>query len=171
MGALLVGVVWAGAALALLVGGSAPAVPLGEAADALTRLPAHLREPAAAWPSPVSELLPGPYVYWACTGVVTVLVGAVVTVAVRHLPWGRVGSERRRPLGVDARPRFASRRELGPVLVRRATAGRFTLARFGRQLVATEARQPSRRPSRRAGDRGAVALIGPSRSGKTTAAV
>src|SRR5439155_14907683 len=56
--------------------------------------------------------------------------------------------------------------------------GRFVIARFGRRLVATEARRPlssghsrcARRRTRR-GDRGAVALVGPSRSGKTTAAV
>lgn len=56
------------------------------------------------------------------------------------------------------------------MLIRRPETGRFVLGRVGRRLVATE--KPSRRRRRgRASDRGAVALIGPSRSGKTTAAV
>lgn len=171
VGALLVGVVWAGASLALLVTGAPHAVSLEDAFGALGRLPAHGGEPAAAWADPVGRRLPGPVAYWGCTGLVALVVGLLVGLAVRHVPWGRVGSDRRRPLGVDARPRFASRRDLSPVLVRHATSGRFGIARFGRRLVATEAPQPVRRRSRRAGDRGAVALIGPSRCGKTTAAV
>jgi type IV secretion system protein VirD4 len=82
----------------------------------------------------------------------------------------RVGTAQREPLGVDARSRFATVRDLAPMLIRRPETGRFVLGRFGRRLVATE--KPSKRRRRgRASDRGAVALIGPSRSGKTTAAV
>ena len=85
-----------------------------------------------------------------------------------------MGTDRRRPLGVDARPAFARPRDLAPLLVRHPVPGRFVLGRVGRRLVATENRHRSRRPlahRRRRGDRGAVALIGPSRSGKTAAAV
>ena len=171
VGALLVGLTWAGASLALLVGGAPRAVPAGNAVDALIRLPSTMGEPAAAWAPSLAADMPGAAVYWVSTALAGLVCCLMVGCAVRRLPWGRVGSDRRRPLGVDARPRFASSRDLRPVLVRRATAGRFTLARHGRYLVATEDRQAAPKRRRRAGDRGAVALIGPSRSGKTTAAV
>ena len=104
---------------------------------------------------------------------VAVGVGAVVVRWARR-GW-RVGSAPRRPLGVDGRAQFASRRDLTPVLVRTPESGRFVVGRRGRWLVATEA-TPQQRDrkwarTRRQGDRGAVALVGPARSGKTTAAV
>src|SRR5439155_25856162 len=87
----------------------------------------------------------------------------------------KVGTVRRRPLGVDARARFATARDLRPLVVRGRPDGRFPLGRFGRLLLATElppaGRRRGGRARRRSGDRGAVALIGPSRCGKTTAAI
>jgi hypothetical protein len=80
---LLVGVVWAGAALALLVAGDPVAVSVGAAADALAGLVGHLGDPAAAWSGPASERLPGPVVYWACTAIAGAALAAVVRVAVR----------------------------------------------------------------------------------------
>jgi type IV secretion system protein VirD4 len=164
-------VVWAGAALALAAAGQPVDVTVGDAADALPRLPGHFGDPAGAWPAPAAPRLPGAGLYWACTAV-TAAVAAVVGVLVLRLVTSRpVGTVRRRPLGVNARPRWARRRDLAPVLTRHAVPGRFVVARFGRWLVATEARTQRRSRRRRRGDRGAVALVGPSRSGKTTAAV
>jgi type IV secretion system protein VirD4 len=172
---LAVGVVWAGAALALLVTGERLGLSVGDAAGALPELPACIGDPAQAWPGDVGERLPGPVVYWACTAVAG-LVGAVMVGLVAWWMVGpRVGTVRRRPLGVDGRPRWAGWRDLGPLLVRHPVTGRFIVARFGRWLVATEASGSSgsgrRWHGRRRGDRGAVALVGPSRSGKTTAAI
>ncbi|RMH80566.1 MAG: type IV secretory system conjugative DNA transfer family protein [Actinomyces sp.] len=122
-------------------------------------------------------MLPSAPVYWLTTTAAAVAAVVVVGLAVRWWGRSRVGTARRRPLGVDARTRFASRRDLAPVLVSGPVSGRFVFARFGRRLVATEAPPPrvsgrSWRANRgRRGDRGAVALVGPSRSGKTTAAV
>lgn len=166
------GVVWAGASLALLVAGNRPAVPASVAGSAIGSLPAHLTDPAAAWPAPYSELLPGPVVYWVCTAVAAVLLGGVLFGLFKLFGRARVGTSSRRPLGVDARPRFARARDLRPLLVRSPQPGRFVVARFGRRLVATEATpKPDERRGARRGDRGALALVGPSRSGKTTAAV
>lgn len=170
------GVVWAGASLALLVVGERRGVELSAAAEALGGLAGSIGSPAAAWPAPLSALLPGPVVYWTCTGAVAVGVAVVVLLCVRWLSGSRVGTSRRRPLGVDARPRFARRRDLAPLLVSGPQPGRFIVARFGRALVATESTPTANasrwhRRDRRRGDRGALALIGPSRSGKTTAAV
>ena len=178
LGLALVGAVWAGAWLALAVSDGGGHLPFAAAADAALRLPANLSTPAAAWAAPYGEELPGAALYWLCTALAAIAVGGTVALVVRWLTRSKVGTAKRRPLGVDGRTRFAKRRDLGPLLVSDPTPGRFVLARFGRRLVATES-PPPRTPGRagraarrsRRGDRGAVALVGPSRSGKTTAAV
>lgn len=175
--AAAVGGLWAGASLALVVSGNAGWVGASAAVDALGRLPGHMGDPAAAWPAPYEAALPGPGLYWTCTGAAAAAVAASVAAGARLVGRSRVGTSRRRPLGVDARPSFARRRDLAPLLVTGPVTGRFVMARFGRRLVATEATPTNARRSRlgrrlrRRGDRGAVALVGPSRSGKTTAAV
>lgn len=164
------GVVWSGAALAAWTTGGDFASSFGEAVSAGTRLPSHLSDPALAWPAPVRSALPGPIAYWSLTAAVGLVV-TVVLVGVFRLIRHRVGTAARRPLGVDARSRFATPRDLVPLLIRRPEAGRFVLGRVGRRLVATETPPDRRKRRGRASDRGAVAMIGPSRSGKTTAAV
>lgn len=173
LGLALVGVAWAGALLALAFAGSPRGVGFAEAGRALGRLPEQADDPARAWDAPLADELPGPVTYWSCTALVAAALVLAVVALLRWSPWSRVGTTKRRPLGVDARPTFARRRDLSPVLVPVPVPGRFVLARFGRQLVATEApnRGGGMRRGRRAGDRGAVALVGPSRSGKTSAAV
>lgn len=168
----LFAIVWAGAALALLVMGQAPAIPASAVGEALGSLPANLTAPSEAWPSPIASKLPGAIVYWPCTALAAAGFSALVALLIRWLWRSKVGTTKRRPLGVDARPRFARARDLRPLLTSRPVPGRFIVASFGRKLVATES-TPSKgeRRSRRRGDRGAVALVGPSRSGKTTAAV
>jgi type IV secretion system protein VirD4 len=173
--ALLTGVAWAGAVLASVVVGHRAGASLEQAVQAVRALPAHLGDPASAWPAPVAEMLPGPVVYWVCTLVVALAAVGAIGVLGRWLVSPRVGSAKRWPLGVDGRARFARSRDLRPVLVRRPEPGRFVIGRRGRWLVATEVaagRTPRRfHRSERCGDRGAVALVGPSRSGKTTAAI
>ncbi|MDZ7734552.1 MAG: hypothetical protein U5R31_17030 [Acidimicrobiia bacterium] len=69
-GAVVAGlaVVWAGAALALLVTGDARVIPASRrSATAVGNLSAHLGDPAGAWPRPIARELPGPVVYWGCT--------------------------------------------------------------------------------------------------------
>ena len=171
--ALVVAVVWAGATLALLVVGVPGDVSFGQAAEVLAELAGRLGDPAGAWPEPTAGRLPGPALYWACTALAAAGgVGAGVLV-LRLVARSPVGTVRRRPLGVNARPGWARRRDLEPVLTRQAGPGRFIVGRFGRWLVATEASKHAGRRVRRGhrGDRGAVALVGPSRSGKTTAAI
>lgn len=168
-----VGVVWAGATVALAVGGHPTAAPLDAAVYAARRLPEHLNDPAAAWPSRTGEALPGPVIYWSCTAATAAVFAVGVGVAYRRLARLPVGTARRRPLGVDARAAFARPADLRPLTVTGPTPGRFILGRAGRRLLATEAppTPDARRPRQRRGDRGAVALIGPSRCGKTTAAI
>ncbi|MHB1911738.1 MAG: type IV secretory system conjugative DNA transfer family protein [Acidimicrobiales bacterium] len=78
-----------------------------------------------------------------------------------HRPDERL--DRRRRLGVPTQGRLATAKDLRALLIRHPEADRLVLGRFGRWLVATEAS-----PSARVSARGAVALVGPTRSGKTT---
>lgn len=170
--AVVIGAVWGGAALALLVTGHDPGVALSAAGTAATGLPARLSDPASAWADPYAGQLPGPGMYWTCTALVAVLIVGLCVVVAKLLRESKVGTSKRSPLGVDARPRFAKAGDLRPLLVRSSQPGRFIVGRFGHRLVATESTPIAgeRRKARR-GDRGALALVGPSRSGKTTAAV
>ena len=132
----------------------------------------NLGNPRLAWPAEVRTSLPGPLLYWSATVVLLVTTLAIVVVVFRLVSKSRVGTLPRRPLGVDARARFATARDLKPLVVRGRHPGRFLLGRHGRRLLATELPPTGRRRRKgRQGDRGAVALIGPSRSGKTTAAI
>jgi type IV secretion system protein VirD4 len=162
-------VVWAGAALAARVAGHRFTGTLGEALRAIPRLPSAASDPRIAWPEETAAALPGPFVYWLSTVGAAVVAVALVFVAVRLVRGS--GSGRKR-LGVDVRARFATRRELRPLLIRRPQSGRFVVGRYGRWLVATQNRKfaptgrrvPWRAPS---GDISSVAIVGPSRSGKT----
>lgn len=178
LGVVLLGggaVVWGGAALAAVVTGGDLEGGLPDAVRAAVRFPDHLGNPRLAWRSREDrEALPGPVVYWAatsavCAAVVAVVVGTALFIA-RRREHGRVR------LGVEARARFATARDLAPLVVERPVPpGRFVLGRAHRRLVATEDRESvgdGRRFRRdpvesRRGDRGSVAVIGPSRSGKT----
>jgi type IV secretion system protein VirD4 len=160
-------VLWAGALLSSAVVGHPTVLGLDDAVRAGVRLPSHLTKPADAW-RPAGAHLPGPLIYWPSTGLAGAAAAAIVLLGYRLLH-RRVGTARRRAVGVDARARFARRSDLRSLLIRQPVPGRFILGRRGHLLVATET--PTHRRRRRSGDRGAVALIGPSRSGKTTAAV
>jgi len=175
--AAVAGVLWAGAALATVVsGGGGLGAGLADAARAAVALPGHLSAPAAAWPAPASGRIPGPWLYWPSTVLALAAAGAATAFVLRWRAGARgIGPIRLRRLGVKGTARFATARDLAPLLVDGPTPGRFILGRVGRHLVATEDRRlapaTNRRARRRQGDRGAVALIGPSRSGKTTAAI
>jgi type IV secretion system protein VirD4 len=138
---------------------------LGDALVALTRLPDHAGDPRQAWEPPASTNLPGPVVYWLATGVV-----AVGLLSIAALVVSRLGNKRheppdkRRRLGVDTQARLATTKDLQPLLTVGPEPGRLLLAPWGRRYLSTEA--PTFRHRR--GVRGAVAVIGPSQSGKTT---
>src|SRR5947209_10570411 len=60
----VLGMVWAGGALAAHLVGNSFGGGLTSAALALVRLPHHLGHPADAWPVDVRSSLPGPALYW-----------------------------------------------------------------------------------------------------------
>ncbi|MDQ6909609.1 MAG: type IV secretory system conjugative DNA transfer family protein, partial [Actinomycetota bacterium] len=72
--------------------------------------------------------------------------------------------DQRRRVGVETQARLARARDLRPLLSMRPKPGRFVVARWGRRYLSTEANLFRRRR----GVRGAVAIFGPSQSGKTT---
>ena len=131
--------------------------------------------PILGWRGPTrrsSERCRAPAVYWACTAVVVAVVVVVAWLVLRL--WRAQRDRGRVRLGVETRARFATTRDLAPLIVQRPVpSGRFVLGRVHGKLVATEDRRAAeaagtrQRASFRQGDRGSVAVIGPSRSGKT----
>ena len=163
------GVVWVGAQLAALLSGNHLGAGLSPTFHALVHLPANADNPAAAWGPPWDAALPGPPLYWACTGFAALLAGVAAAVALHIFGRRGVGTDERKRLGVDTKARLARARDLKPLVVNGPTPGRLILGRAEGRLVATELRDPTKpaRPGSRAGDRSAVALIGPSRCGKS----
>jgi len=162
-------VVWAGAQLASLLAGNHLGAGLSATFQALVHLPANADNPGAAWGPPWDAALPGPPLYWACTGFAALLAAVAVAFGFRLFGRHGVGTDERKRLGVDTKARLASARDLKPLVVNAPVPGRLILGRVDGRLVATELRDPRKphRPGSRAGDRSAVALIGPSRCGKS----
>lgn len=142
-------VVWlAGQMAARLWGGAWPAVAPTEAVGILVRLRGHLADPAAAWPSNAQHLMPGAAGMYATIVATITLLVAVTYAAIALKPSRGV-----RDTGSSAK--WANRRDLAPLRVKTATRGRLTLGTAGGRLIAAERGQ-------------SVAVIGPTRSGKTT---
>lgn len=166
---------WGGARLSAAVVGGSASGGVGEALRAAGRLVSAPDDPAAAW-GPAASGLPGPLVYWSCTAVVAAAAAGVAIGLVRL--WRRWSSPVRSRLGVVADARIARRRDVRPLVVASSVppTGRMLLGRLAPRgpLLATEDRErhplPGRRGARVQGDRGSVALIGPTRSGKTVMA-
>ena len=141
----------------------------GTPVDAVKSLPGlmkHPGNPAAAWPAAVRPNLPGPAPYWIATLLVLVGVTALALAAATMLGRRRqVPIDKRRRLGVPTQPRLATRRDLAPLYTRQPEPNRFVLARHGRGYLSTE--DTTGRAGRR-GVAGAIAIFGPSQSGKTT---
>lgn len=159
---------WAVGNLAALFAGRVLHAGIGQALSALARLPRYAQDPRLAWGPKLAHRLPGPVVYWIATAIVVLVVLAVVGAGVAYT--GRRHHEpadKRRRLGVPTQARLASGREVAPLRTRRPVPGRFVLARWRRGYLSTEA--DSYRARR--GVRGAVAIFGPTQSGKTTGTI
>ena len=175
-------VLWLGATLAIgITGGSPAGLRWSDGLRATRALAERPADPAAAFARLPVGAVPGPWVFWPCVVVAGVLVaGAMLTV---RAMWRELRPARHR-LGVDVRARFATRRELRPLLIREPVPGRFVIGRWGRWLVATESRRWAPPPStgwlglrgrlsgqvrrRRDGDATSIAVIGPTGCGKTS---
>jgi type IV secretion system protein VirD4 len=133
--------------------------------------------PAEAW-GPAATGLPATWLYWICTAIAFVTVAALV--AAGWWVWRRIGGDsdrKRRRFGQDTDARQATPRDVAPLVVDSIVPpeGRMLLGRMAgtKLLLATEDRnrhQLRGKAARRQGNRGSVALIGPTGSGKTALA-
>ena len=171
---VLSGVVWGGATLAAAVSGGRVSAGVGDSMRAAGRLASEPGDPQAAWGEHATGL-PGPVVYWSCTAIVLVAAAAVCT----SIAWGwrRLRAPSRTRFGVEVDAQIARPKDVRPLVVESTVppSGRMLLGRMAGNgpMLATEdrGRHPlRRRQSARQGDRGSVALIGPTRSGKTVLA-
>jgi type IV secretion system protein VirD4 len=145
--AALTALLWAtGEVAGRLFGGRWPSVGASDMGAALARLPAHLRDPAAAWPVAERLLLPGPAGFYG-----TMAALLVPGLALALIPARRRG--RRRQTATTAR--WARPRDLKPLRIRTAVPGRLTLGVVDGRLVAAEPRQ-------------SVIVVGPVQTGKTS---
>ncbi len=151
---------WGGLAGAVLGHGWPPSPHPAGLLAVLVRLPGHLSDPAAAWPAPARQRLPGSAGLYATLAALLAAVGAGAAVAVRT--WARLPGFAGRSDGA----RWASGRELrllrAPRLRAEAargrgggrSAGRLVLGRHRNRLLYAERRH-------------AVIAFGPPQSGKS----
>ena len=160
---------WLAANLAALVGRQQLlGASFGQSFDALKQMPDQLGDPRRAWVDPFASRLPGPFLYWTAVALVLAFVGGVGVFGFRWFAGSRrhESPDRRKRLGVEAQPRLAKTADLAPLLASVVEPNRFVLGAWGRRrLLMTEAATDGRRQR---GVRGAVAVFGPSQSGKTT---
>lgn len=169
------GVVWGGAWLAAAVAGGGLAGGIGESLRAAGRLVSSPGDPAAAW-GDAAVGLPGPVVYWACTAAVAVVAAGLGAGLV--WVWRRWSQPARARVGVATEASLARPRDVRPLVVPSSVppTGRMLLGRLAPRgpALATEDRERhalrGRRRARVQGDRGSVALVGPTRAGKTVLA-
>jgi len=144
---VLTALLWAtGEVAGRLFGGQWPSAGLSDMGAVLAHLPAHLRDPAAAWPADPRLLLPGPAGFY---GTMAVLLLPGLTLA---LIYARRRGRRRQPATAA---RWARPRDLKPLRIRTAAPGRLTLGVVDGRLVAVEPRQ-------------SVIVVGPVQTGKTS---
>ena len=164
-----VGANWLGAWVAAFVGRQQRlSASFSESLQALLHMPGNFGDPRRAWTEPFASRLPGPFVYWPA---VVLVVGVLTTVAFFAVRWLRgpdrhVSPDRRKRLGVEAQPRLATTVDLGPLLAPSAAPNRFVLGTWDRRRLLLTEDAVVRRGRR--GVRGAVAIFGPTQSGKTT---
>lgn len=173
IGVLIGAVLWVGGWLAAGLAGGRVSGDVGALPEVAVGLLGDPGDPSAAWGDRAVGM-PAAGLYWVCTAGVAVVVGACASAVVWWWRRSSVGGTVR--LGVGSEARLARRRDMAPLVVRSTVPpkGRMLLGRLARggALLATEdrGRYPMRgrgEAARRQGDRGSVAVLGPTRSGKT----
>jgi type IV secretion system protein VirD4 len=125
---------------------------LADTAVAVLSLPHHAGSPAQAWPAATRPPLPGPIPFWGC--VVAVLAALIGLALLAWRLWRALPFTGQQPLGVPSEAGFATGRDLQTLTVTSPTAGRVTIGRAGRRLLAAE-------------PQASLAVVGPTGCGKT----
>jgi type IV secretion system protein VirD4 len=143
----IAGVLWLWGGIAgLLFGSGWPGVGIGQLPGVLTRLPAHLGDPASAWPALDRARLPGPIGFYAALLALIGLAGTAILLC------GRLGASLPRLRSADG-AHWASAGELR-ALRRRRSSGRLALGYHRGHLLHAEQRH-------------ALVAFGPPQSGKS----
>jgi type IV secretion system protein VirD4 len=155
---VLVGLVWATGTIAALLTHGHPLHTSFEQTGAVTvHIVRDPGNPAAAWPPPDRELIPGPIVFYVSLGGIACLAAALAVLGWRG--WRRL--EAALPASGSYGATWATRRDLRDLTVRTRTdlTGRIVLGRTTwRQTIASTLRH-------------SLLLFGPTLSGKTTSFV
>lgn len=168
-------ITFGGASLAAAISGGTVSGGVSDWLAAAGRLVSAPGDPTLAW-GDAAVGLPGPLIYWLCTLVVAAAV--LVLASLGWWLWRRWFTPQSRRFGVPADARVATARDVRTLAVASTVppTGRMLLGRFAPRgpILASEDRErhpaKHRRAIRRQGDRGSIALIGPTRSGKTVLA-
>ncbi|MEO8968224.1 MAG: type IV secretory system conjugative DNA transfer family protein, partial [Solirubrobacteraceae bacterium] len=145
----IAGGVWAwGGVAGVAFGDGWPHVTTGQLAKVLVHLPAHLADPAGAWPAPDRHGLPAVAEFYAALGLLLILAGAIVLGAARLATHAGLTGRR-------TGARWAQGGELAALRGGRgAGEGRLVLGRHHGRLLRAEARH-------------ALVAFGPPQSGKS----
>lgn len=144
---------WAAGEMAgLLTHGQWPDVPVHTAPGVAVRLPAHLAEPAAAWPPKTRDQLAGPVAFYGVlVAMLTIAVACFLAGTSRWRAYrgGRAQRER------DHSTSWARPGQIRSLIVHDIPDDRVVLGRLGHRLVAAEPRR-------------SVLVVAPTQAGKTT---
>ena len=160
---------WAGAWITTLATGGTLDAGIVEGLPALIGYFRNPGDPAAAWGDPD---VASPWLLYPVTTIIAIAT-IVVLFRIGNALWTRrSGFERRDRLGSSPEAALATKSDLAPIRAKFPLHGRFLLGVFGTMPLATEWRAKpgirlSRKALRRQNDRGAVALVAPSRQGKS----
>jgi type IV secretion system protein VirD4 len=156
--AVVLALIWVVGALAgVLFGSGSAAIGAGETVGVALRLPSHLGDPRLAWPTPARGRLPGAAGFYATLTLLITALGALGLAAaprLRGMKLPRFWRVRPRAPAAD----WAQERDLAPLRVKGAAAGRLILGRSRGKLLAAEPRQ-------------SVIVFGPTQTHKTSGLV
>lgn len=147
---------WAAGQLAgLLAHGRWPDAPLTAGFGIAVRWPAHVADPAAAWPAAARDQIPGPVLLYPV--LVALVVAGIATSLLAVSAWGQHRAARPQRER-DRSPLWARPAQIRPLLVPRAVPGRVVLGRIGPRGGCLVAAEPRR----------SVLVVAPTQAGKTS---
>ncbi len=160
---------WAGAWITTLAMGGTLDGGIAQGLPALIGYFRNPGDPAAAWGDPD---VAAPWLLYPVTAIIAIATIMVLFRIGNALWTRRSGFERRDRLGTSPEAALATKADLAPIRAKFPLHGRFLLGVFGAMPLATEWRAKpgirlTRKARRRQNDRGAVALVAPSRQGKS----